>query len=120
MAQVGSCCRIPSNVRRAYRNQYECSMATPRSNSACTLGSHEVGKLTLPSLSSCWATAPLASAAVIRPAANKIRLDCVFIVSLLSGLRAMVQSFAPLIGYVSAYSFGPDFDCCPIVLRKAL
>ena len=35
-------------------NQYECIIATPRSNSACTLGSQEVGKLSLPSFSSCW------------------------------------------------------------------
>src|ERR1700693_3702153 len=101
MAQVGSCCRIPSNFRRAIRNQYECSIATPRSNSACTLGSQEVGKTTLPSFSSCWPIAPLASAAVIRPAANKIRPDCVSIVSLLSGLRVMVRELARLIGYVA-------------------
>src|SRR4051794_23981127 len=62
-------------------------MATPRSNSACAVGSQEVGKVTLPSFSSCWPIAPLASAAVIRPAANKVRPDCVFIVTLLSGLR---------------------------------
>src|SRR5437763_1670800 len=30
-------------------------MATPRSNAACTAGSQEVAKLTLPSFSSCWA-----------------------------------------------------------------
>src|SRR5882757_4548371 len=63
-------------------------MATPRSNSACTLGAQEVGKTTLPSFSSCWPIAPVASAAVIRPAANKVRPDFVFIVSALSGLRA--------------------------------
>src|SRR5215203_4408353 len=57
IAQVGSCCKTPSKVLRAYPNQYECSMATPRSNSACTFGSQEVGKLNLPSFSSCWANA---------------------------------------------------------------
>src|SRR5262249_44768691 len=46
-------------------NQYECSMATPRSNSACTLGSQEVGKLSLPSFSSCWPKALQLSAAVM-------------------------------------------------------
>src|SRR5215475_4417598 len=66
MAQLGSCCRIPSKVRLAYRNQYECSMATPRSNSACTLGSQEVGKLTLPSFSSCWLQVLLVSVAAMR------------------------------------------------------
>src|SRR5215468_8455024 len=64
-------------------NQYECSMATPRSNSACTLGSQEVGKLTLPSFWSSWVAAPPASAAVIRPAANNVRPHCMFIVCLL-------------------------------------
>ena len=34
-------------------NQYEWIIATPRSNSACTLGSQEVGKVSLPSFSSC-------------------------------------------------------------------
>src|SRR5262249_54988257 len=80
MAQAGSCWRIPSKVRRAMTNQYECNMATPRSNSACTLGSHDVGKLTLPSFSSWSANAPPASAAAeISPAANETRLDGVFI-----------------------------------------
>ena len=65
IAQVGSCRRTPSNVRRAIRNQYEWIIATPRSNSACTLGSQEVGKLTLPSFSSCWPKALQFSAAVI-------------------------------------------------------
>jgi hypothetical protein len=45
---------------------------------------------------------------VIRPAANKIRPDCVFIISLLSGLRATIGKLAPLIGYVSVYSLPPD------------
>src|SRR2546427_2365718 len=48
-------------------------MATPRSNSACTLGSQEVGKLTLPSFWSSWAATRLVSAAVIRPAAESVR-----------------------------------------------
>src|SRR5712671_2819373 len=82
MAQVGSCWTIPSNVRRAIRNQYECSIATPRSNSARALGSHEVGNVTLPSFWSCWPIAPPASTAVIRPAAKKVRRNCVFIASL--------------------------------------
>src|SRR5262249_42515923 len=79
MAQLGSCWRMPSNVRRAIRNQYECSIAMPRSNSACTLGSQDVAKVTLPSLWSCCATAPPARAAVIIPMASKVRRDRVFI-----------------------------------------
>ena len=40
----------------------------------------EVGKLSVPSFSSCcWAKAPEASAAVIRPAAHSVRRDCLFI-----------------------------------------
>src|SRR5215471_5043899 len=58
-------------------------MATPRSNSACTLGSQEVGKLTLPSFWSSWAATPPASAAVIRPAANNVRPHGMFIECLL-------------------------------------
>src|SRR5439155_4596658 len=46
-------------------NQYEWIIATPRSNSACTFGSQEVGKLSLPSFSSCWPKALPLSAAVI-------------------------------------------------------
>src|SRR5882757_7457433 len=95
-------------------------MATPRSNSTCTLGSQEMGKSTLPSFSSCWPIAPLASAAVIRPAANKVRPDFVFIVSALSGLWARCSARllhrprrAPSI------PLAPDFDCCPGVLRRA-
>ena len=65
IAQLGSSRRTPSNVRRAIRNQYEWIIATPRSNSACTLGSQEVGKLSLPSFSSCWPKALQLSAAVI-------------------------------------------------------
>src|SRR5262245_41823205 len=65
IAQLGSCRSTPSNVRRAIRNQYEWIIATPRSNSAWTLGSQEVGKLSLPSFSSCWPRAPQLSAAVI-------------------------------------------------------
>src|SRR6267143_812469 len=42
-----------SNALRASVNQYECSIATPRSNCACTLASQDVGNATLPSLS--WA-----------------------------------------------------------------
>src|SRR6267142_2750334 len=45
-------------------------MATPRSNSACTLASQVVGKLTLPSFSSCCENAPKLSAAEVRPATN--------------------------------------------------
>src|SRR5262245_31126782 len=71
MAQLGSCCRIPSKVRLAYTNQYEWIMATPRSNSACTLGSQEVGKLSLPSFSSCCPRALPLSVAV--SAATSIR-----------------------------------------------
>src|SRR5438552_3509549 len=50
-------------------------MATPRSNSACTLGSQEVGKLSLPSFSSCWPNALQVSAAVIA-ATNTRCLGC--------------------------------------------
>src|SRR5438309_7342799 len=32
-------------------NQYECSIATPRSNCCCTAGLQDVGKFTLPSFS---------------------------------------------------------------------
>src|SRR5438309_4158039 len=46
-------------------NQYEWLIATPRSNSACTLGSQEVGKLSLPSFSSCWPNALQLSATVM-------------------------------------------------------
>src|SRR5260370_31900652 len=99
---------MASNVGRDLRNQYECRIATPRANSACTLGSQERGKATLPSFSSCWPIAPLVSAAVIRPAANKIRPDCVFIISLLSELRATIGELAPLIGCVSVYSLPSD------------
>jgi hypothetical protein len=41
-------------------------MATPRSNSVCTLGSQDVGKLTLPSISSCWLRTLVLSTIVIR------------------------------------------------------
>src|SRR5207344_2796411 len=68
IAQLGSSFRIPSNVRRAIRNQYEWIIATPRSSSACTLGSQEVGKLSLPSFSSCWPKALQPSAADIAAA----------------------------------------------------
>src|SRR5262249_20251542 len=44
-------------------------MATPRSNSICTLESQEVGKLTLPRFSSCWLDALPVSAMVMRLAA---------------------------------------------------
>src|SRR5262245_35000177 len=80
MALHDSCLRPPSKTQRATRNQYEWSIATPRSNSACTFGSQEVGKLSVPSLSSCcWAKAPEASAAVIRAAARSVRGACLFI-----------------------------------------
>src|SRR6516165_992624 len=69
IAQLGSCCRTPSNVLRAYVNQYEWIIATPRSNSACTLGSQEEGKLSLPSFSSCWPNA-LQPRATVMPAAS--------------------------------------------------
>src|SRR5262245_30850658 len=70
IAQLGSSRNTPSNVRRAIRNQYEWIIATPRSNSACTLGSQEVGKLSLPSFSSCWPNALQLSAAVIPATSN--------------------------------------------------
>ena len=41
-------------------------MATPRSNSVCTLGSQDVGKLTLPSRSSCWLHALVVITVVMR------------------------------------------------------
>ena len=65
IAQLGSWRSTPSNVRRAIVNQYEWIIATPRSNSACTLGSQEVGKLSFPSFSSCWAAAGPLSAAMM-------------------------------------------------------
>ena len=53
IAHEGSCASTSRNIFSPALYQKECSMATPRSNWACTLGSQDVGKLTLPSLSSC-------------------------------------------------------------------
>src|SRR5437764_6447445 len=47
------------NTLPASVNQYECSIATPRSNCAWTFGLQEVGNLTFPSISACWAKASL-------------------------------------------------------------
>ena len=57
----------PSKTLRASVNQYECSMATPRSNCACTLASQDVANVTLPSLSG-WAGAGSGSAMTHRRA----------------------------------------------------
>src|SRR6266571_2408844 len=52
----------------------------PGSRLRPVFGSQEVGKLSVPSFSSCcWTKAPEASAAVIRPAAHSVRRDCLFI-----------------------------------------
>ena len=61
--QAGSCWRTVSKTFRASVNQYECSMATPRSNVVWTFGSQDVGNVTLPSLSP-WARAVTGSATV--------------------------------------------------------
>ena len=53
MAHDGSCVNTSRNVFSPALYQNECSIATPRSNCACTLASQEFGKLTLPSFSSC-------------------------------------------------------------------
>src|SRR5437870_9853446 len=65
----------PSNTLRASVNQYECSIATPRSNGACTLASQDVGKVTLPSLS--WASPGTVSA--VRTRRSAIEASAVFI-----------------------------------------
>src|SRR5260370_8944317 len=51
IAQLGSCWMTASKTLRASVNQYECSIATPRSNWPCTLESQDVGNATLPSFS---------------------------------------------------------------------
>src|SRR5687768_15408867 len=59
MAQLGSWSSTALNVLCASGNQYECCIATAASKSGCTLGSQDVGNVTLPSWSgsSCeWAT----------------------------------------------------------------
>src|SRR5262245_11873193 len=133
MAQVGSCCKIPSNVRRAMMNQYECNIATPRSNSTCTLGSQEVAKFTLPSLSSCWAIALLASATVVSPAVNKSRLSdmlpSLLLVRRLADLLPMYRmwlhlfpraaDFVSLCGYPQSHG-GVAMSIRPIVLAKQI
>src|SRR2546422_5383948 len=58
---------IASNALRASVNQYECSIATPRSNCVCTLASQDVGNVTFPSLS-CWARPGRGSATAHRRA----------------------------------------------------
>src|SRR5215470_19976662 len=111
MAQVGSCCRIPSKVRRAYRNQYECSMATPRSNSACTLGSQEVGKLTLPSLSS-WS----ANTTPLRPAMKlAVTIRCFAIMMTPSFGRAQASGPANGSRVIEEQAYG---DALPVRLER--
>src|SRR5688572_28089096 len=51
IAHEGSCASTSRKVFSPAPNQNECSIATPRSSWAWTLGSHDVGKLTLPSCS---------------------------------------------------------------------
>src|SRR4051794_19563522 len=89
-------------------------MATPRSNSACTLGAQEVGKTTLPNFSSCWPIAPLASAAVIRPAVNSVRPDFVFIVSPLWLAGATLQRLLHPARTAPSIPVAPDFDCARV------
>src|SRR5262245_30538738 len=82
IAQVGSWRSTPSKVRRAMVNQYEWIIATPRSNSACTLGSQEVGKESFPSFSSCWAATGPLSMAVTRPASTILfKCTCMSVLS---------------------------------------
>src|SRR4029450_11558077 len=64
IAHEGSCSTTSRKVFSAAVYQNECSIATPRSNWACTLGSQDVGKLTLPSCSALCAGTPTASAAI--------------------------------------------------------
>src|SRR5262249_53959780 len=66
-------------------------MATPRSNSACTLGSQEVGKLTLPSFSSCWLHVLPVNAMVMRLAAI-IRYFGFMVVSPMENARARART----------------------------
>src|SRR5207247_531535 len=48
IAQLGSCWTMASKTLRDSTNQYECSMATPRSNWADTAAPQEIGNVTLP------------------------------------------------------------------------
>ena len=93
MVQVGSCTSTSRKVFSVALNQNECSIATPRSNSACTFGSQDVGKVTLPSCS-----APLAGSAVESTAKNtKATTDVLMMASLIQ----MVSGF---------YAILPDCD----------
>ena len=61
-----------STCRKAFspaENQNECSIATARCNSPCTLASQLVGKETLPT-TPAWASASCASAIVFTPRAT--------------------------------------------------
>jgi len=79
------------------------------SNSACTLGSQEVGKTTLPSFSSCWPIAPLVERPVDQAGRKqyspRLRVHR-------KSPPAMVRELAPLIGYVPSISLPLEFDCC--------
>src|SRR5262245_25052146 len=98
MVQDGSASSTSRKALRPSGNQNECSSATPRSNRACTLGSQEVGKLTLPS---CCGALPVVcggsscpnAACVVSPrkTAAKIAL-CQLYMSLLRSLNRQVHS----------------------------
>src|SRR5262245_65216341 len=62
IAHEGSLSATSRKVFSAAEYQNECSIATPRSNWACTLGSQELGKFTLPSCSAPCAGMAAASA----------------------------------------------------------
>src|SRR5882672_10025765 len=83
MAHVGSSFNTAANVFVASGNQYEWSIATPRSKSGCTLGSQDVGKVTLPTITfwsaSSWATEGAASAS--RETSRKDFFIAVFLVA---------------------------------------
>src|SRR5262245_19888186 len=71
MPHAGSACGAVSKDLIAYENQNEWSSATPRVNSAWAAALHEVGKLTVPSLSPSWAaTGAQRNAQITRAAAT--------------------------------------------------
>src|SRR5258706_9089696 len=83
MAHCGSSRSTALNVFSDSGNQYECSIATAVSKACCTFGSHDVGKVTLPTrlrtLSSC------AEAGNAR--SNATNSSRVFLMALLPGLE---------------------------------
>src|SRR5436190_23553245 len=66
-------------------------MATPRSKSACTLGSQEVGKLNLPSFSSCWPNALQLIATVISPATNSLHFSFIDVLPIANGRQSLAR-----------------------------